>query len=125
MESDLDKTRPQGPIVFRVITWSSLVLCMAWFLVTGFWMLKLAQGAADQWIGKPWAIPFVPYLNSEALVTPLAPFHALVTRGDWLPIASMCVCVWGTWILWKLTEILAHKGYPREDSQQKHEPDCS
>jgi hypothetical protein len=120
MKSDSDKTGPKGSVFFRFLTWPSLLLCAAWFLVSGFWMLKLAQGAADQWIGKPWAIPFVPYLNSETLVTPLAPFHALLTRADWLPLASMCVCGLGTWLLWKLTFVLAHRGYPRDSSQPEN-----
>lgn len=103
-------------MTWRFITWTLLATTAGWFIVTGFWTLGLAQRAADVWIGEPRAVPFVPFFDTDTLVTPFAPFHALFVHGNWLPILSFFVCGWGTISLWWLTKKSAAKAYPRDSS---------
>ena len=105
-------------IISRILILPSLVLCVAWAIVSGFWMLKLSQNAVDQWIGEPWGIPFIRYLDSDTLLLPFAPFHALFTRADWRPLASICVFALGTRVFWKITKKVAEIGFPEKKSQQ-------
>lgn len=101
--------------IWRFTTWFLFLLMLTWLIVTGSWVLNLAQQAAHYWIGEPWGIPFVPYFNSDTLIVPLAPFHALVFRGEWLPVASMAICGWGTGALWWVTKKVARRGYRDSD----------
>jgi hypothetical protein len=107
----------------RTIGVLAMVLCfvlgVVWFLFSGYWALKYTQDATDKWIGKPWAVPFVPFLNSETLIAPFAPWHALLTRGDWIPLASAGACASGTVGLFKLAGILARRACPKDRSRQE------
>lgn len=95
--------------IWNILLWPLAVSTLAWLLVSGVWALSLAQEAADLWIGQPRSVPFIPYLDTDTLVVPLAPFHALLARGDWMPLVALSVGGLGTGALWKATESVAKR----------------
>ena len=98
---------------WRVITWSLAATTCGWFIGAGFRTLRLAQQAADEWIGEPHSIPFIPYFSTDDIVTPIAPFYALFVQGNWEPIVWMCALGWGLISLSWLTKRSARKAYPQ------------
>ncbi|MDA3798764.1 MAG: hypothetical protein PF692_06765 [Kiritimatiellae bacterium] len=117
MKQKAKKPTKTTVIIARILILPSLISCVTWAIISGFWMLKLAQGAVDKWIVEPWGIPFIRFMDSDTLLLPFAPFHALFTRFDWLPLASICLFSIGTRLFWKLTKKITETGFPEEDPQ--------